>query len=136
MSERLEIENKPPAASKEAGFSLVEIMAAMFIIALIMGGAWLTIGTVLSNAKTDAAQKDIRTLQSAVETYMLINNDYPGSLEDLEDANIATVNPDPWKRAYLYQYPGEHGEFDIYSYGRDGAPGGEGEDADITSWKE
>ena len=103
----------------------------------------------LGGAKTKTTAIQIQDLSQSLEMYQLDVGRFPSTEQGL----IALVqNPvdvvgwngpdlksnvpvDPWNHAYAYKYPGEHGEFDIYSSGQDGSPGGEGEDADVTSWK-
>ncbi|MDH3942079.1 MAG: type II secretion system protein GspG, partial [Xanthomonadales bacterium] len=97
-------------------------------------------------AKVKAAGSQINRLAMAVESFYLDTGTTPDSLSDLvgESSDVDGWNgpyvkssslKDPWGREYVYTYPGEHGDFDIYSLGADGQPGGEGKNADINSWE-
>ncbi|MEM9172326.1 MAG: type II secretion system major pseudopilin GspG, partial [Pseudomonadota bacterium] len=93
---------------------------------------------------------DLRTIESALGVYRLDNFSYPTTEQGLEalverpnDPNLDNYDPegylkrmpeDPWNRPYVYLNPGQRGDIDIFSLGRDGRPGGEGEDADIGNW--
>ena len=132
----------------EDGFTLVEMLAVLFIIATLGTVIFLTVRPGVDKAATTKAQADINTLEQAVEVYRLTMGTYPSSLNDLieppRDAELAarfprggfikSLNKDPWNEDYIYAFPGENGEFDIATYGADKAPGGEGNNADITSW--
>jgi general secretion pathway protein G len=102
-------------------------------------------------ARVAKAKNDIRPLESALDIYRLDNFVYPTTDQGLDalvnqptsspeppnwkqGGYIKTLSNDPWGYEYLYLNPGEHGEIDIYSLGADGAPGGEGPNADIGSW--
>lgn len=136
----------------EEGFTLVEVMVVMVIIGLMTAFVVVNVAPNLSDAKIKKAKGDIRTLEQAVELYHLDMLDYPEeefglkalraappSLSDQsryrQGGYIKLLPKDPWERDYLYRYPGEFGVYDIFSYGKDGEPGGEGEDADIVSWE-
>lgn len=128
------------------GFTLVELLLVLVILALI--GSLVLPGIIgkAEGAKAKAAKSQLDRLSMAVESYYLDTGRTPESLEALiEDGGDAagwngpyvkkSSLQDPWGREYVYQYPGEHGDFDIYSYGADGSPGGEGTNADINSWE-
>jgi general secretion pathway protein G len=128
------------------GFTLVELLLVLVILALI--GSLVLPGIIgkAEGAKVKAAQSQIDRLSMAVESYYLDTGKTPDSLDQLVDerGDAAGWNgpyvkksslQDPWGRDYVYEYPGEHGDFDIYSYGADGQPGGEDKNADITSWE-
>ena len=100
----------------------------------------------------EKTRADVRLLDQAVEMYRLDNLAYPRVEEGLaalvvppaslgrqdryrEGGYVRQLPQDPWGGAYQYAYPGEHGVFDIYSYGADGQPGGEGSNADIGNWQ-
>jgi len=129
----------------ERGFTLVELLLVLVILALI--GSLVLPGIIgkAEGAKVKAAQSQIDRLSMAVESYYLDTGKTPDSLDQLVDerGDAAGWNgpyvkksslQDPWGRDYVYEYPGEHGDFDIYSFGADGQPGGEDKNADITSW--
>ncbi len=134
---------------KEAGFTLIELLVVIAILGILVG----TIGVRLlqrpGQAKQTRARADIKNIESALQMFKLDTGRYPMSGEGLQALRTApggvrnyqkggylTKDPlDPWRNAYIYTCPGIHGdEFDIVSYGGDGVPGGEGEDADIESW--
>lgn len=128
------------------GFTLVELLLVMVILALIGGLVLPGIIGKAESAKAKAAVSQVSRLAMAVESYYLDIGSTPDSLEQLviqsgDDSgwNGPYVKPsslkDPWGREYDYQYPGEHGDFDIISLGADGQPGGEGKNADIKSWE-
>jgi general secretion pathway protein G len=128
------------------GFTLVELLLVMVILALIGGLVLPGIIGKAEGAKVKAAGSQIDRLSMAVESYYLDTGTTPDSLDALieEGGNAGGWNgpyvkssslKDPWGRDYVYVYPGEHSDFDIYSYGADGQPGGDGKNADINSWE-
>lgn len=130
----------------QRGFTLVELLLVLVILALIGGLVLPGIIGKAEGAKVKAAGSQISRLSMAVESYYLDTGTTPDSLDDLVEEsgdvggwNGPYVKPstlkDPWGREYVYVYPGEHGDFDIYSLGADGQPGGEDNDADINSWE-
>jgi general secretion pathway protein G len=135
----------------EKGFTLVELMVVIVIIGLLATIVVINVLPSGDKAKEVRAKADISTIEGALETYRLQLDNYPTTAQGLDalrsppqgvDASryqpggyIKKLQNDPWGRPYLYQSPGRHGEFDVWSYGRDGKEGGEGPDADITSWQ-
>jgi len=128
-----------------SGFTLVELLLVLVILALIGGLVLPGIIGKAEGAKVKAAGSQINRLAMGVESYYLDTGITPDSLEDLvvESGDVPGWNgpyvkpsslKDPWGREYVYNYPGEHGDFDLYSLGADGQPGGEDRDADINSW--
>lgn len=128
------------------GFTLVELLLVLVILALIAGLVLPGIIGKAEGAKAKAASSQVSRLAMAVESYYLDTGVTPESLQALvEDSggssgwNGPYVKPsslkDPWGREYEYNYPGEHGDFDIFTLGADGQPGGEGKNADINSWE-
>ncbi len=134
--------------SSKKGFTLVEILVVMVIIGLIASLVGPRLFPKLGKGKQSAAKAQIELLGQALDQLRLDIGRYPTTQEGL---NALMVNPggidqwdgpylkkelpkDPWERPYLYQCPGTHGEYDLFSYGRDGALGGEGEDKDVVSW--
>lgn len=137
---------------KDDGFTLVEVMVVMVIIGLLTTFVVLNIIPSQDKAMTQKAKADIRILEGAIEMYRLDMLDYPdedAGLDSLVNLPAGERNEDryrkggyvkflpndPWDRPYIYRYPGEEGVYDIFSYGADGEPGGEGNDADIVSWE-
>lgn len=130
------------------GFTLLELLVVLVILGLLVGYvAPRYFGQIgKSEAKVARAQAD--ALEKALDTYRLDVGRYPSSEMGLEVLMAAPGNEpkwqgpylkkavpmDPWGKAYQYKSPGEHGEYDLLSLGKDGKPGGTGEDADITSW--
>ncbi|MFN7550221.1 MAG: type II secretion system major pseudopilin GspG [Pseudomonadota bacterium] len=137
------------------GFTLIEIVVAVAILAIL---ASIVVPRVLGrvdDANIAKARTEISVLGSALNLYRLDNFAYPSSDQGLQ-ALVAQpggspealnwraggyleggrVPRDPWGRDYQYLSPGQRGEFDVYSLGRDGRPGGEGVDADIGNWTE
>jgi len=128
------------------GFTLVELLLVLVILALIGGLVLPGIIGKAEGAKVKAAGSQINRLAMAVESFYLDTGTTPDSLSDLvgESSDVDGWNgpyvkssslKDHWGREYVYTYPGEHGDFDIYSLGADGQPGGEGKNADINSWE-
>jgi general secretion pathway protein G len=134
-----------------AGFTLIEIMVVIVILGLL---AALVVPKLIGRteeAKKTQSRVQIRSVEQALELFKLDNGFFPGTDQGLEalvrmpDAGRSPKNyrkggyldrvpKDPWGNAYVYVSPGSHGDYDISSYGADGAAGGEGEDADINSW--
>jgi general secretion pathway protein G len=133
---------------KERGVTLIELMVVLVIIGLIAAFAVPQVLKVLEGARRDAAKTQIQLLGGALDFYRLDTGQYPGDeglrslVEEPPGAErwngpyIKTEDSlmDPWGRPYEYRFPGDNGEYDLYSLGADGAIGGDGEDADITSW--
>jgi len=135
---------------KQSGFTLIEIMVVVAIIAILGATVVPLIMDRPNEARVVRAQTDIKSLGAALDLYRLDNFNYPSTEQGLqalieepsgdpEPGNwngpyVKKLNKDPWNRDYVYQSPGEGGDFDIISLGTDGAEGGEGFDADITNW--
>ena len=137
------------ARRDERGFTLVEILVVITIIGLIMALVGPRVINYLGEAKVKAAKIQIQSFSSALDLYYLDAGRYPSSSEGLtalaqRPGGAATWNGpylkggvvpnDPWGRPYVYRAPGEHGSYDIVSYGSDGQEGGTGTAADIVSW--
>lgn len=130
----------------QGGFTLVELLLVLVILALIAGLVLPSIIGQAEGAKAKSASSQISRLSMAVESFYLDTGNTPERLEDLvsDPGGAAGWNgpyvkkqllKDPWGREYQYASPGQHGDFDIYSYGADGQQGGEGTDADVKSWE-
>ena len=132
--------------SGEEGFTLVELMVVIVIIGLLATVVLINVLPSQDKAMQTKARADIATLEQAMEMYRLDNFSYPADLNALvqppagADATryrsggyIKKLPNDPWNRPYQLTVPGKAGPFDIISLGGDGAPGGSGEDADISS---
>jgi general secretion pathway protein G len=137
------------ARRDERGFTLVEILVVITIIGLIMALVGPRVINYLGEAKVKAAKIQIESFSSALDLYYLDAGRYPSSSEGLtalaqRPGGAASWNGpyvkggvvpnDPWGHPYLYRSPGEHGTYDIVSYGADGQEGGTGTAADIVSW--
>lgn len=131
------------------GFTLIELLVVMVIIGLLAALVAPKIFPSLGKGKTASAKAQIELLGQALDQYRLDMGNYPRTEQGLQ---ALVVNPgegkwqgpylkktnvplDPWNKPYQYQSPGSHGDYDLFSYGRDGVPGGEGEDQDILSWQ-
>jgi general secretion pathway protein G len=134
--------------SGETGFSLIELLIVMIILGLLASLVGPKMFGKLGMAKQKTAKTQIEMLMTALDAYRLDMGIYPDSQEGLEAlmANpgddrwdgpyLAKELPvDPWGNPYNYANPGEHGEVDIYSYGLDNQPGGDGENSDVVSWQ-
>ena len=131
------------------GFTLIELLVVLVILGLLSGLVGPRVMKHFGESKSKTAKLQIEELSAALDMYKLDTDTYPSSSQGLESlvkepGNVAGWNgpylrksfvpQDPWKRDYQYRYPGENGDFDIYSYGADNAPGGEKENRDIVSW--
>lgn len=136
-------------ARREDGFTLMELLVVLAIIGLLAVLVAPQVIKYLGGAKVDTATVQVDRLAGVLDLYRLEVGSYPSQEEGLavlfdRPVNSANWNgpyirnrdslTDPWGNPYGYRYPGEHGEFDLYSLGADGREGGEGEDQDITSW--
>jgi len=137
------------ARGGECGFTLIEMLVVITIIGLIMALVGPRVLNYLSESKAKAAKIQILSFGSALDLFFLDTGRYPTSNEGLavliqRPGDAATWNgpylrgtvvpADPWGRPYVYRSPGEHGPYDIVSYGEDGREGGTGTATDITSW--
>lgn len=129
---------------QQNGFTLVEMMVTLFILALLTTVVAINVLPNQDKAMVQKARADIAVLGQALETYRLDNLTYPDAGAGLQalvtppasngmrsEGYIKKLPMDPWNRPYQYSMPGKTGAFDVYSLGADGAPGGENENADI-----
>ena len=124
---------------RQAGFTLVELLVVLIILGLIAAFAAPQVIKYVGQSKTKAASIQIDSLGSAIDLFRLEEGRYPSEEEGLEVLVGGTLKKadaliDPWGRPYLYRFPGENGDYDLYSLGADDQEGGEGEDRDLTSW--
>jgi general secretion pathway protein G len=136
------------------GFTLIELLVVILVIGLLAGLVGPRILGRVSEARSATARTQIELLETALDGYQLDNGSYPTTeqgLSALEERPTRdpiplnwrgpyvrkTIPADPWGRPYSYASPGEHNRmsYDLWTFGRDGQPGGEGDDADITNWK-
>jgi general secretion pathway protein G len=130
---------------KNHGFTLLELLVVIVIIGLLAGYVAPRYFSQVGKSEIQVARSQIESLEKALDQYRLDMRRYPSAEEGLEalvakPANAQTwsgpylkkaVPNDPWGRPYVYRTPGQKSEFEVVSYGRDGKPGGSGEDADI-----
>jgi general secretion pathway protein G len=123
------------------GMTLIEIMIVITIIAIMGAIVVPNLMDMPKKAKAQAAKESINNLKLALQNYSLNNGNYPATDEGLEaltrDGLLKQKDTiDPWGNPYQYISPGEHdADYDLWSYGADGKDGGEGFDADVTSWE-
>jgi general secretion pathway protein G len=121
--------------SDRRAFTLIEVMVVVVIIGLLAGAVTLKVKQYMDTAKVNRAESDISTLVSAVEASLTTNGEYPSNSEGLSKLDV-NIRRDPWGNEYQYNNPGKNKEpFEVFSFGADGEPGGEGLDADIYSWQ-
>ncbi|MGE5645898.1 MAG: type II secretion system major pseudopilin GspG [Acidobacteriota bacterium] len=135
---------------RQAGVTLIEMLVVVTIIALFAALVAPRMLRRADTARSAAARAQINAFMTALGAYKLDTGVFPTTEQGLQALRTlpsgvnqwqgpylpADIPSDPWGRAYIYKYPGEHGdEPDVISYGQDGQPGGEGTDADIVSWK-
>jgi general secretion pathway protein G len=130
------------------GFTLLELLVVIVIIGLLAGYVAPRYFSQVGKSEVQVAKAQIDAFEKALDQYRLDARRYPATEQGLE-ALLArpesapgwngpylkkAVPKDPWGRPYIYRNPGQKGDFDILSLGRDGKPGGTGEDADIGNW--
>jgi len=134
--------------SRARGFTLLELLVVVAIIALLVGYVAPRYFSQVGKSEIGLARAQIDSLEKALDQYRLDTGHYPSTEQGLAALQDRPSNepkwggpymrkaipPDPWGQPYRYQSPGSHGEFDLYSYGKDGQSGGEGEAADIVNW--
>ena len=134
------------------GFTLIEVMVVVVILGIL---AAVVVPRVMSRpdeARVVKAIQDLRAIGAALDLYKLDNFQYPTTAQGLEalvkrpaglasgakwrsEGYLAGLPKDPWGREYHYLQPGQHGAYDLYSLGADGATGGEAFDADLGAWE-
>ncbi len=136
--------------NKKQGFTLLELLVVLGIIAMLAGIVGPQVMKHMGAAKIKAAKVQIEDISTALDMYKLDIGSYPSNQQGLialieKPADSKQWNGpylrkervpvDPWQQEYHYQQPGQHGKFDLYSYGADEKQGGEGDDQDINSWE-
>jgi len=137
-----------PLVTNERGFTLIEMVAVVIIIGLLAALVGPRLFGKVTQSKQAAAQAQIEMFGVALDSFRLDIGRYPTTDENLA---VLQANPgferwdgpylkkdiplDPWGAPYAYLSPGEHGEYDLVSFGADRASGGDGENADVVSWK-
>ncbi len=130
------------------GFTLLELLVVMVIIGLLAGFVAPKYFSQVGKAEARTAQAQIESIKRALDQYRLDTGRYPSTELGLTALTTRPPSekkwggpylekaapPDPWDRPYIYKSPGDHGDYDLVSYGKDGQPGGTGDAADITNW--
>jgi general secretion pathway protein G len=137
-----------PRISRNAGFTLLELLVVLVILGLLAGYVAPKYFAQVGKSEVKTAKAQIDALEKALDQYRIDTRHYPTTEQGLAALNTKpadeahwdgpylkkTVPNDPWGKPYQYRSPGEHGEIDLFSYGRDGVPGGTGNDADLNNW--
>lgn len=135
-----------------SGFTLIEIMVVIIILGILVGLIVPRFMEKPEKARRVKAQLQIESISAALKEYKLDNGDYPTTEQGLEalaekpsigkipkkypeKGYLPKIPKDPWDNDYVYISPGEHGDFDLISYGADGEEGGEDKNADVQSWE-
>ena len=144
---KIQLNNKP--LQRQKGFTLIELMVVVVILAVLAGLVVPNLMERPDEARMVKAKQDISAISSALKLYKLDNFNYPTTDQGLEALVtkpteepvpknwknlLDSVPVDPWGNPYLYISPGEHGDFDVFTYGADGVEGGEGVNATIGQW--
>ncbi len=142
------MKRKPAFNNRHSGFTLLELLVVMVIIGLLAGYVGPKYFAQLGKSETKAAKAQVESLAKALDTYRLDIGHYPSTEQGLAALNNApsgeskwhgpylakNVPNDPWGRPYLYKYPGEHGDYDVWTLGNDGQAGGMEADIDVGNW--
>jgi general secretion pathway protein G len=140
---------KAPLRVSEQGFTLLEIMVVVVIIGLLAAAVVPQLIGNVDRAAVGRAKQDVRQIENSLNLYRLDNFRYPSTSEGLEALVtnpgeaiapnwrqvLKSVPRDPWDQPYHYASPGQHGDFDVFTYGADRQEGGEGVNADIGNWE-
>ncbi len=130
------------------GFTLLELLVVMVIIGLLAGYVGPKYFAQIGKSEVKSARAQLDALGKSLDQYRLDTGHYPTTEQGLAALDARPTNetkwdgpylkknvpPDPWGKPYLYKQPGEHSEYDLFSYGKDGQPGGTGDAIDITNW--
>lgn len=139
---------EPVDRDSAGGFTLLELLVVLVILGLLVGYVAPRYFAQIGKSEVKTAHAQINSLGKALDQYRLDTGHYPAAGQELAALNMRpsgetkwggpylqkAVPNDPWGRPYLYKSPGEHGEYDLSSLGKDGQPGGTDDNADIVSW--
>jgi len=148
MRSTLSAPMRPVSRGPEAGFTLLELLVVMVIIGLLAGFVAPRYFSQVGKSEAKTAHAQLRAVEQALDQYRLDIGNYPSTEQGLAALTVKPANEakwggpymkkavpmDPWGRPYAYKFPGEHNEFDLWSFGKDGQPGGTAENEDITNW--
>jgi len=137
---------RSPRAKRAQGFTLLEMLAVIVLIGIIGAVVVTQVGKNVDKGKYGAGKAQLMTLSQKIENYALDNGSPPQQLDDLMTKPANATNwqgpyakeselKDPWGHPFGYQYPGQHGSFDLIFYGQDGKPGGDGYSQDVGNWQ-
>ncbi len=140
----------PAPRCRQRAFTLLELLVVLVVLGMLVGIVGPKYFSQLGKSEAKTANAQIASLGKALDLYRLDVGRYPPSEPGLAALNAnpggetkwkgpylqKAVPLDPWGRPYVYKSPGEHGDYDLLSLGKDGAPGGTDENADITSWQQ
>ena len=146
--------NRQPAPAgrrRQCGFTLIEIMVVVIIIGLLAAVIVPSVISKVDEARVAKAKADLQSLETALTMFRLDNSKYPTTDQGLQALMVQPTDPsikhwrqggylqrvskDPWGNDYQYVFPGTHGrDYDLYTLGADGQPGGDGNNADIGNW--
>ena len=136
------------SANAQSGFTLLELLVVMVIIGLLAGYVGPRYFAQIGKSEVKTARAQIDAFEKALDQYRLDIGRYPSTEQGLNSLVVRPENEpkwsgpylrkavpdDPWGNKYMYRSPGEHGEFDLFSYGTDGKLGGDDEAGDVTNW--
>jgi general secretion pathway protein G len=149
MQQALAQTPKADRRRRERGLTLIELLVVLLILSLIAAFAVPRVMKYLGGARNDAAAIQVERLGGILDLYRLDMGRYPGTDDGLLALFEAPMEAgrwngpylkkknsliDPWGAPYEYRFPGDHGDYDLFTLGADGREGGDGEDADVTSW--
>src|SRR6058998_1085331 len=132
-----------------SGITLIELLVVMVIIAMFATIVGQRLFRNVEKARQTTAKAQISEFESVLDAFRLDVGRYPTTDEGLQSLRVRPgslerwdgpylrkdVPLDPWQHPYVYRFPGQHGDYDLCSFGADGQDGGEGENADVTNWK-
>jgi general secretion pathway protein G len=140
--------NHQQVRQKNRGFTLLELLVVMVIIGLLAGYVGPKYFSQIGKSETKTAMAQIDALSKALDQFRIDTGRYPSTEQGLDALYTQPNNTprwegpylkkavplDPWGKPYRYKEPGDHGDYDLFSYGKDGEPGGTGDAVDVTNW--